>query len=207
MKFIVPLRLPPTFRGHKIRFEFENWIHIFNPNVSIKKISEIFKNPKFFRKNVFSYKSHLIRKVSQSRTRANLWGNFHGNRSCWGSYSCCSHNLFTSRTLKIHSWKLFVYGKIFAHGKIKSGRKSLVKRKEKESRPKEEKRVPFCQDIVSRGGTPSTNYGQEKKNIPLWKWLLLAELHAGVQISIKEVPVEQKFAKHAVKNEVSFSLC
>ena len=34
-----------------------------------------------------------------------------------------------------------------------------------------------------------------------------AELHAGVQISIKEVPVELKFAKHAVKNEISFSLC
>ena len=28
---------------------------------------------------------------------------------------------------KIHSWKLFPYGKIFAHGKIKSRRKSLVK--------------------------------------------------------------------------------
>ena len=28
-----------------------------------------------------------------------------------------------------------------------------------------------------------------------------------VKISIKEVPVELKFAKHAVKNEISFSLC
>ena len=56
MKFILPLRLPPAFRGHKNRFEFENWIHIFNPNFSIKKISEIFKNPKFFRKNVIKKK-------------------------------------------------------------------------------------------------------------------------------------------------------
>ena len=83
---------------------------------------------------------------------------------------------------KIHTWKLFVYGKIFAHGKIKSGRKSLIKRKEKESRPKEERKS----SILSR-----------KEKI---------FLHADVQISNKEVPVEPKFAKHAVENAVSFSL-
>ena len=120
--------------------------------------------------------------MSQSRTWANPWGNFHGNRSCWGSFSCCSHNLFTSRTLKIHSWKPFVYGKIFARGKIKSGRKSLVKRKEKESRPKEERKS----SILSK-----------KEKI---------FLYADVQISNKEVPVEPKFAKHAVENVASFSL-
>ena len=54
------------------------------------------------------------------------------------------------------------------------------KGKKKKTGPKKKERVPFC---------------QEKKNIPLWKWLVLAELHAGVQISIKEVPIEQKFAK------------
>ena len=43
---------------------------------------------------------------------------------------------------KIHTWKLFVYGKIFARGKIKSGRKSLVKRK---VGPKKKERVAFCQ--------------------------------------------------------------
>ena len=83
---------------------------------------------------------------------------------------------------KIHTWKLFVYGKIFARGKIKSGRKSLVKRKEKESRPKEERKS----SILSR-----------KEKI---------FLHADVQISNKEVPVDPKFAKHAVENAVSFSL-
>ena len=164
MKFIVPLRLPPTFRGHKNRFEFESWIHIFNPYVSIKKkFLKSIKAPKFFRKNIFSYKSYKIRKVSQSRTWANPWGNFHGNRSCWGSFSCCSHNLFTSRTLKIHSWKLFVYGKIFAYGKIKSRRKSLVKRKEKESRPKEERKSTILSrkekysfvKVTGAGGAPS----------------------------------------------------
>ena len=77
-------------------------------------------------------------------------------------FSCCSHNLFTSRTLKIHSWKLFVYGKIFAHGKIKSGRKSLVKRKEKESRPKEERKSTILSrkekysfvKVTGAGGAP-----------------------------------------------------
>lgn len=41
---------------------------------------------------------------------------------------------------KIHTWKLFVYGKIFAYGKINSGRKSLGEKKEKKGRPKEERK-------------------------------------------------------------------
>ena len=53
---------------------------------------------------------------------------------------------------KIHTWKLFTYGKIFAHGKNKSRRNSLVKKKEKKTCPKKKERVPFC---------------QEKKKIPL----------------------------------------
>ena len=40
----------------------------------------------------------------------------------------------------------------------------------------------------------------------MWKRLVLAELHAGVQISNKEVAVKPKFAIHNVKSEVSFSL-
>ena len=47
---------------------------------------------------------------------------------------------------------------------------------------------------------------RRKKKI-LWKRLVLAELHAGVQISNKEFAVKPKFAIHNVKNEVSFSLC
>ena len=78
---------------------------------------------------------------------------------------------------KIHTWKFCAYGK------IKSGRKTLVKNK---------KRIK--------------NFCQEKKQIPLWKRLVLAELHAGVQISNKEVAVKPKFAIHNVKSEVSFSL-
>ena len=50
------------------------------------------------------------------------------------------------------------------------------------------------------------NFCQEKKQIPLWKRLVVAELHAGVQISNKEVAVKPKFAIHNVKSEVSFSL-
>ena len=74
----------------------------------------------------------------------------------------------------------------------KSKAEESPKERKQKAGPKKKERVPFC---------------QEKKNIPLWKWLVLAELHAGVKISIKEVPVELKFAKHAVENEISFSLC
>ena len=41
----------------------------------------------------------------------------------------------------------------------------------------------------------------------MWKRLVLSELHAGVQISNKEVAVKPKFAINDVKNKVSFSLC
>ena len=50
------------------------------------------------------------------------------------SINCLHHALY-----KIHTWKLFVYGKIFARGKIKIGRKSLGK-KEKKNRPQEERK-------------------------------------------------------------------
>ena len=49
------------------------------------------------------------------------------------------------------------------------GKKKKTKKKNKQTNPKRE-RVPFC---------------QEKKKIPSWKRLVLAELHAGVQISKK----------------------
>ena len=74
----------------------------------------------------------------------------------------------------------------------KSKAEGSPKERKQKAGAKKKERVPFC---------------QEKKNIPLWNWLVLTELHAGVKISIEEVPVELKFAKHAVKNEISFSLC
>ena len=53
----------------------------------------------------------------------------------------------------------------------------------------------------------STILSRKEKN-PLWKWLVLVELHTlGIQISNKEVSVKPKFVKHNVKNEVSFYLC
>ena len=46
----------------------------------------------------------------------------------------CLHRAFD----KIHTWKLFAFGKIFAHGKIKSGRKSLVKENKRAQRIRKE---------------------------------------------------------------------
>ena len=45
-------------------------------------------------------------------------------------------------------------------------------KKERKTGPKKKERVPFC---------------QEKKKIPLRKWLVLVELYTGVQILNKEV--------------------
>ena len=77
--------------------------------------------------------------------------------------------------------KLFAYGKMIAYGKIKNGRKSLIKKKKKKERKEKQ--------------TQGKEYHSVKKRkIPLWKWLVLAELHTGVQISNKEVAVKPKFA-------------
>ena len=65
--------------------------------------------------------------------------------------------------------------KLFARRKIKSRRKSLVKKKKgkkKENRSKEERKRTIL---------------VKTRKIPLWKRLVLAELHAGAQISDKEV--------------------
>ena len=87
---------------------------------------------------------------------------------------------------KIHMWKLFDYGK------IKNWKKVLGKeRKKKKTGPKKKERVPFC---------------QEKKKIPLWKRLVLAELHAGVQTSNKEVFVKPKWVIHIHSSFSGFSI-
>ena len=109
----------------------------------------------------------------------------------------CLHRAF----YKIHSWKLFVYGKIFAHRKIKRGRKSMIKKKNKinnnenkkktKTGPKKKERVTFC---------------QEKKKDPLLKRPVLAELHAGVQISNKEVAANQNRPYMMLKTRFLF-LC
>ena len=87
---------------------------------------------------------------------------------------------------KIHTWnlfeKIFALGKIFAREKNKRGRK-----KKKKTR----KKVPFCQE-------------KKRKENLLRKRLVLAELHAGIQISNREVAVKPKIAIHDVENEVSF---
>ena len=70
------------------------------------------------------------------------------------SIYCLHHALY-----KIHTWKLFVYGKIFARGKIKIGRKSLGK-KEKINRPQEERKGTILSRkekksfVKVTGGTP-----------------------------------------------------
>ena len=75
---------------------------------------------------------------------------------------------------------------------IKKKNKINDNKKKRKTGPKKKERVTFC---------------QEKKKDPLLKRPVLAELHAGVQISNKEVAVKPKFPMHDVKNEVSFSLC
>ena len=69
----------------------------------------------------------------------------------------------------MYMWKLFAYKKNFAHGKIK--RKEVHGKKEKKTMSREERKST----ILSRN-----------EKIPLWKQLVLGELHAGVQIDFEQ---------------------
>ena len=82
-------------------------------------------------------------------------------------------------------------------------RKKVVgeEKKKKKKGSKKKERVPICQK------RESTNLSRKERELPSWKRLVLAELHAGVQILNKEVAVKPKFTIHNVKNEVSFYFC
>ena len=90
------------------------------------------------------------------------------------SIYCLHHALY-----KIHTWKLFVYGKIFARGKIKIGRKSLGKKEKKKKGPKKKERVPFCQEKKKKSFVKVT------EGTPRWR-----------PDFDKEVAAKPKFAIH-----------
>ena len=92
---------------------------------------------------------------------------------------------------KIHTWNLF--GKIFARGKIFSRGKIFARGKIKSGRKKKKKKQERKYHFVKK----------RKENL-LRKRLVLAELHAGIQISNREVAVKPNIAIHDVENEVSF---
>ena len=138
----------------------------------------------------------LSKTLKSSRDDFNVLDNFNvssikkANSSWFGSiFMLFLYLHYIALFTKIHTWKLFAYGKI--SWKNKNRKKSLVKKGKKERKKQQKER----------------KYHSVKKKNPLWKQIVQAELHAGVQISNKEVAVKQKFAGHNVENEVSFSLC
>ena len=75
-------------------------------------------------------------------------------------------------------------------------RKVLVKKKQK-TKKKKKKKGPKEKE------KKENNLSRKGKN-PLWKQLVLADLHASVQISNKGVAVKPKIVIHKIKKEVSF---
>ena len=145
------------------------------------------------KKRFFFYLEKRKEVVIISDLRESSGGRFATTAHVEARFSCYFHILFTSRTLQNSHVKAFCFRKIFAHGKIKSGRKSLVKKKKKKKETAQRRKKGY-QSV-------------KKRKKLLWKWLVLAELQAGVQISNKEVAVTPKFTIHNVKNELSLSLC
>ena len=157
---------------------------------------------KLFKKTYFQIKVNKSVRCYNLGPRRIPWGNFRGNRCCCvgGRFSCCFHILFKSRTLQNWQMEALCSWKNLCSWKIKSGTKSLVKKKKQNKTTTTTKRT---------GQRRKKEYHSVKKRIkiPMWKRLVLSELHAGVQISNKEVAVKPKFAINDVKNKVSFSLC
>ena len=145
-----------------------------------KKSLKSLKEPKILRKMSFQIKVNNWGRCHNLGPWQVTWENFWGIRSSWGlffhviSIFCLHHGLY-----KIHMQKLFAYGKMIAYGKIKNGRKSLIKKKK---------------ERIEKQTQGKEYHSVKKRKIPLWKWLVLAELHTGVQISNKEVAVKPKFA-------------
>ena len=103
MKFIVPLRLLPTFRGQKNQFFFYLTKLNLNilPNFSIKKTSETFESTRvIYKKRIF--KKKLVNQVGViiSDLDESHGGIFAATAHVGARSSCCSHNLFTSRFLQ-----------------------------------------------------------------------------------------------------------
>ena len=112
------------------------------------------------------------------------WGNFRGNRSCWGSiFMLFPYFVYIAYFTKFTRGSSLFMEKSLRMEKINSGRKSLGEKKEKKAGPKKKERVPLF---------------QVKNKILLWKRLVLTELHAGAQISNKEVVIQPKFTIHNV---------
>ena len=127
-----------------------------------------------------------------SDLRESSGGRFAATAHVEARFSCYFHILFTSRPLKNSHVKLFVSGKYLLMEKSKAEESRWWKKKKKKQLKEERK---------------GTNLSRKEKKLPLWKWLVLAELQAGVQISNKEVAFKPKFTIHNVKNELSLSLC
>ena len=107
-------------------------------------------------------------------------------------YMLVPYFVFTSRTLQNSHVEALCFWKDLCPWKNQKREKVLGKKKEqKKTGPKKNESEPFCRE----------------KKIPMWKRLVLAELHAGVQILNKEVAFKPNFTTHNVKNEVSFPWC
>ena len=72
------------------------------------------------------------------------------------------------------------HAEAFCLWKDQKRKKVLDKKKKKERKEKQTQGKEY--------------HSVKKRKIPLWKWLVLAELHTGVQIPNKEVAVKPKFA-------------
>ena len=104
------------------------------------------------------------------------WGNFRGNRSCWGSIFM----LFPYFVYIAHFPKFTRGSSLFMEKSLlmekSTAEESPWEKKRKKRQAQRKERVALC---------------QVKNTILLWKRLVLTELHAGAQISNKEVRSNQ----------------
>ena len=136
-----------------------NRIQTFNLTSPYKNFPEIVKGTQVIQKNLFKIKVNKSGRCHNLRPKRITWGNFPGNRACWGSivhviFILCLHRVF----YKIHTWKLFVYGKIFARGKIKSGRKNRSKKERKSTNLLRKGKIALWKRLYWRSSTLASRF-------------------------------------------------
>ena len=121
----------PASEAEKIDFSFIwiNWIKEFNLTFPYTNFLKSLKALELFRRTYFQIKvikSGRCHDLGPGRISKE---NFRGNRSCWDSFSCYFHILFTLRTRQNSHVELFASGKIFRENQ--SRKKVLVQEKKK----------------------------------------------------------------------------
>ena len=148
-----------------------------------KKYLISLKAPELFRKTYFQIKVIKSGRCHYLGPGWVPWGIFAATAHIEARFSCYFHILFTSHTLQNSHVEALCLWKNLCAWKKSTAEESPWEQKSRKRQAQRKERVALF---------------QVKNTILLWKRLVLTELHAGAQISNKEVVIQPKFTIHNV---------